>query len=139
MDWDERVTMLSINPDAATRDDVARLAGALMTAEARVLELECVGWRPIETAPKDGTKILVFGQIIREWRDPPREEFRACISSWHDMETSIHVLTGWLFSAPGHVGIFNPAMFWASLPKEYAAMQAELDRQLAALRGEGGK
>ena len=28
--WDERITMLSINPDAATREDIARMAAELM-------------------------------------------------------------------------------------------------------------
>lgn len=28
--WDERITVLSVHPDAASRDDVARLAAELM-------------------------------------------------------------------------------------------------------------
>jgi hypothetical protein len=31
--WSERVNMLSINPDAATRDDVARMAAELSEAK----------------------------------------------------------------------------------------------------------
>lgn len=34
--WPERINMLSINPDAATRDDVAKLASDLTHANLRV-------------------------------------------------------------------------------------------------------
>ncbi len=34
--WNERVPMLSIHPDAASRDDVARLAAELMEANKQV-------------------------------------------------------------------------------------------------------
>lgn len=39
MDWSERITMLSIHPDAATRDDVAQLAAELMEANAEIERL----------------------------------------------------------------------------------------------------
>jgi hypothetical protein len=38
--WSERVNMLSINPDAATRDDVARMAGELSEVAEEVAVLE---------------------------------------------------------------------------------------------------
>jgi hypothetical protein len=34
--WEERVSMLSINPDAATQDDIARLAAELMEANYKL-------------------------------------------------------------------------------------------------------
>jgi len=37
--WDERITVLSVHPDAASRDDVARLAAELMEARAEIQRL----------------------------------------------------------------------------------------------------
>ena len=39
--WDERATMLSINPDCATRDDVARLASELMEMRIALNDMVC--------------------------------------------------------------------------------------------------
>jgi capsule polysaccharide export protein KpsE/RkpR len=36
--WSERIPMLSIHPDAATRDEVARLAAELMDARAALAQ-----------------------------------------------------------------------------------------------------
>ena len=38
--WNERVVMLSINPDAATRDDVTKMAADLMEAYKTIDNLE---------------------------------------------------------------------------------------------------
>ena len=38
--WSERVGMLSIHPDAATRHDIARLAADLMYANAEIQRLK---------------------------------------------------------------------------------------------------
>lgn len=38
--WNEKVPMFSIYPDAANRDDVAKLATELMKANKRITELE---------------------------------------------------------------------------------------------------
>jgi len=39
--WEERVTMLSVNPEAATEEDVTRMAAEMMEAR-RILREACI-------------------------------------------------------------------------------------------------
>lgn len=70
-------------------------------------------WPPIETAPKDGTPIVLFGTL---WNDPAQRP-RACVS-WYCLrceDSPAHAL-GWFFSAPGYTNGFNPS-HWMPLPQ----------------------
>lgn len=70
-------------------------------------------WRPIETAPKDGTEVLVF--------EPSREGVQAWLGSgWFDNSL------GWLDNARSSLHL-NPT-HWMPLP-ESPASEAVRDRQ----------
>ena len=57
MPWDEKVTILSINPDAASRDDIARLA-------SDVVHLRDLAdrWKRFRSAP--GTSLLTLALLF---------------------------------------------------------------------------
>lgn len=70
--WVERVPMLSINPDAATRDDVANLAAELM--ESR--RLLCLVWNHMHGQNMDGSR--------RPW---PGD--KDCAANWNKLSDAI--------------------------------------------------
>lgn len=71
------------------------------------------GWQPIETAPTDGTHVVLFGTL---WGDPNQTP-RACVSWYCRTRTDgpVHCL-GWFFSAPGYSNGFSPT-HWSPLPE----------------------
>ncbi|HYU99911.1 MAG TPA: hypothetical protein VE977_13870 [Pyrinomonadaceae bacterium] len=70
------------------------------------------GWRSIESAPKDGTHVVLFGTL---WKDPDQRP-RACLSWWcNRREDSPAYALGWFFIAPGYADGFNPT-HWQPLP-----------------------
>ena len=60
---EERDELVKERDDYA--EELAEAKSALASAEARRLEAD---WRPIETAPKDGTRVMVYGcEYRRHW------------------------------------------------------------------------
>jgi uncharacterized protein DUF551 len=69
-------------------------------------------WHTIDSAPKDGTHIVLLGYL---WGDPA-QRIRACVSWWcKAREDSPAYALGWFFSAPGYTNGFNPS-HWMPLP-----------------------
>lgn len=77
------------------------------------------GWRPIETAPKDGTTIDVWRDGSREtvyWGFPPHEcgeTGQYCDSDWHSIKKP-----GWICSTFGEFvgGKHDPFTHWLPIP-----------------------
>jgi hypothetical protein len=82
---------------------------------AGILNQHWDGWRPIETAPKDGTVIDVWREYQREtvyWGFPPHEcgeMGQYCDSDWHSIRTP-----GWICSTFGEFvgGEHDPFTHW---------------------------
>lgn len=80
-------------------------------------------WQPIETAPKDGTEIVVLGHIFTGFEGFAEEEkysqrLYSCISAWYsheDRRKSPAWSGGWCFRAPGYVSTIRPIL-WQPLP-----------------------
>jgi hypothetical protein len=70
MTWDERIATISINPDMASREDVANLASELMEARAEVKRLRPIVETMTKTlSGKTMSKIIEDNKRLREGID----------------------------------------------------------------------
>ena len=68
-------------------------------------------WQAIESAPKDGTKVVLFGTL------PNDDRPRACVSWWcRTVNDGPAYTVGWFFSVPGFCSNFVPT-HWQALPE----------------------
>ena len=67
-------------------------------------------WRLIETAPKDGTRIVAIGKTKNG-----HSHLRATITRWHEMAEAPVYGVGWEYAAPGYCDLFEPT-HWMPLP-----------------------
>lgn len=77
----------------------------------RPIPLPEPAWQPIETAPKDGTEILLF-ELLRG------EESMIRAGYWEDQGESIHDVgeaAGWSIADSGYIGEIRPT-HWMPLP-----------------------
>lgn len=67
-------------------------------------------WQPIETAPMDGTEIVLLGTI------PGDERLRTCISRHTLNDPDLGGQDGWRYGVPGYTDAFLPT-HWMPLPE----------------------
>lgn len=102
----------------SVRDAIERHLRDAMRASAPAGEAT-PQWQPIETAPKDGTRIVAIGRVRHDgWWRP-----RACVTRWHKIEESPAYAVGWEFVSPGYADVFDPT-HWMPLPDPLTGVSA---------------
>lgn len=101
------------------RPDVEEDAVAIIERHLRPAEPSPVAaWQPIETAPKDGTPVVLIGTLQS---DPRR--IRACLTQWYENERDSPCwAVGWCFAAPGFMDLFVPT-HWTRPPVSKAEQE----------------
>lgn len=87
-------------------------------------------WQPIETAPIDGTEIIVLGHIFTGFEGFAEDQkysqrIYACISAYYSHENrskSPAWCEGWFFRAPGYVSTIKPIL-WQPLPASITSQE----------------
>lgn len=82
----------------------------------KITEFEAAqAWESIDTAPRDGTEIVLFGNL----KSDPKGKKRACLSWWSDDENKAPAYAvGWQWSTPGYADLFEPTHWRHQPPKE---------------------
>jgi hypothetical protein len=73
-------------------------------------------WKPMDTAPVDGTKIIAIGRIKPGPLDTtPDKSIRACVTAFHaSRDESPAFAAGWYWASPGYCAAFEP-LGWVPL------------------------
>lgn len=116
----------STQPGLATLSDTppANVESWPVTVEA-LRGLVDGGWRPIESAPRDGTVVLVYGCSEDEWEeahDEPRAPERVPFPAYVSIQKSIWWMAGGLLQQ------VKGATHWQPLPPPPAQSAAEEER-----------
>ena len=75
-----------------------------------------MNWQPIETAPKDGTWVLVYGDGTKD----ERENGKIAVAQYTNWRNGVTHKEGWWQFAwydGGYYGQFNNPTHWAPLPE----------------------
>jgi hypothetical protein len=90
---------------------VINATAILVIAEREIYAGTKDAWLPIESAPKDGTELVLLGTIY----DDDYQRLRSCVGRWHEEADAPAFTVGWQFSSPGYVAQFVPT-HWMKLP-----------------------
>jgi hypothetical protein len=81
--------------------DAAELINRLSVERAELMAALKAKWQPIETAPKDGTEVLIYGLA---WEDAQRGNYYAVAAfldgAWRDSPEDVD--DGWEMNSPTH-------------------------------------
>ena len=70
-------------------------------------------WQPIETAPRDGTTILLYGPVKGQWLDNLTIPVAA---TWVIQPEELYLLGAWFLTHKHEVPFWRKATHWLAVP-----------------------